>query len=128
MLVFKVSEEGRLSAIWFVVLVALLHAMPLAAQSQEKPAEAYGFQDIHLGMSIVEFKTKHPAPKIEKLGPSASPLLGAPRFVRRYPSRPPDRMTTARLSKIGLLQRLNPRADWVERYDTGAHFRSFQRC
>jgi hypothetical protein len=46
------------------------------AQSEAGQNGPYGFQDIHLDMSIAEFKTKHPAPKVEKYGPSASSLLG----------------------------------------------------
>ena len=44
----------------FVALVVLLHTLPLAAQSQEKQAEAYDFKGDRLGMSIEEFTTNHP--------------------------------------------------------------------
>jgi len=46
------------------------------AQSESGQNGPNGFHDIHLGMSIAEFKTKHPAPKVEKYGPPGSPLPG----------------------------------------------------
>jgi len=54
--------------------ILLLYITPPASQSQPSQAEPYGFQDIHLGMSITEFRTKHPAAKFEN-GALASPLL-----------------------------------------------------
>jgi hypothetical protein len=57
------------------LLVVLLYTSTLAAQSSSSQVELYGFQDIHLGMSIAEFKTKHPAPIAERYG-QPSPLPG----------------------------------------------------
>jgi hypothetical protein len=59
-----------------IASIALLHISMLAAQSQSGQVQPYGFQDIHLGMVIAGFKIEHPAPVIEKYGPSASPRAG----------------------------------------------------
>jgi hypothetical protein len=67
-------------SIWDFSVVALvsllLGSSPLAAQSQRIQTQPYGFDDIYLGMSLGEFRTKHAAPRGDQSGPSTSPLPG----------------------------------------------------
>jgi hypothetical protein len=56
--------------------IAVLFIQPINVQSQAGSDSPFIFQDIYLGMSIAEFRTKHPAPKVEKYGSPASTLPG----------------------------------------------------
>ena len=72
------------------LFIVLLNTSALVTQSPSTPIEPYGFQDIHLGMSIAEFTTVHPAPKIEKNIPRVSLLPGQALCVRGILGPPRD--------------------------------------
>jgi hypothetical protein len=59
-----------------IVSVGFLYLSPVPVQSPLSHLESYSFQDIQLGMSVAEFKIRHPTPVVEKYGPPASPLIG----------------------------------------------------
>jgi hypothetical protein len=69
------------------LLAGVLCSARLFAQAPSAKAEPFGFQDIHLGMPIAEFKAKHPAPKY---GPQASPLPGEALCVAGFGGQPRD--------------------------------------
>ncbi|MFZ0818778.1 MAG: hypothetical protein WAM91_01820 [Candidatus Acidiferrales bacterium] len=70
----KTLRGSNLFHVASVILLCI--SVPRAAKSQAKQNDAYGFQDIHVGMSVPEFRLKHPAPVVEKVGPQASPPPG----------------------------------------------------
>jgi hypothetical protein len=65
-----------MSRLILIASILLLQIPSRIAQSEKSQTEPYGFRDLQLGMSIAEFETKHPAPKVERYGPPASPLPG----------------------------------------------------